>query len=352
MVRKTEGDVEYGPKFEAALGLTLDGEKLSPKNVVALESELLTSPNDVKTRLLLIGYYSKEAGNPSFRQSYLKHRMWLVEKFPKTEFNLDYNPYGFVAKTGPEYQALKAAWLKQVELNKDSPDVIVNAVHFLRVQDLEIADNLLQKWQQREPDNYKWASERAKLYTTQARTKEGDEKNRFYALSVEQFEKALALNKKERSFRRDSDRSSLLQGLSEAAFHSNQLAKAKTYATERLLEFGRDPNNIDFSSIAHDGNIMLGRIALREGDIAKAKEHLLIAGRIANLAIRQMRTWFTPWMILAKELFDKNEKQVVIEFLELCAQAKSDNDKIFRKWIAIIRKGETPSFDIYERWNK
>jgi tetratricopeptide (TPR) repeat protein len=212
--------------------------------------------------------------------------------------------------------------------------------------DTDIALRLLQQCQQLEPASYRWAGELGDLYAFMAGRKEGAEKAGLSVLALEQYEKAITLNKQERSRQRDRDRSALLRDAAEAAFDVGQLAKAKSYATELLLEYGHDLTAYSYSDAAHYGNIILGRIALREGDLAKAKEHLLIAGRTPKLA---GRTFFIPDMNLVRELFAKNERDAVLEYLQLCGTIYESQHKVFQRWEQMVRKGETPSFNIYER---
>ena len=345
---QSQGYIDSYSFFES-LGLAVEAQKLSQKKVIALESLLLKNPNDIRTRVLLINYYIRVGPTRAVGQALVRHRKWLIEKHPEKDFLLDSNPFTSTSQPGPEYQELKDAWLQQLELKKDNKKVILNAASFFARQDPQIAENLLERGQQLEPDDYKWAVELGELHARRAKEKNGEEKTKAFALSIEQFEKALTLNKKERSYQRDTDRISLLRKLSEVAFDAQQLEKAKRFATELLLEFGRDESRYSQTDIAHDENILLGRIALREGDIEKAKKYLLIAGRTAVLAVKAGDRYFMPKMTLAKELFEKNEKQIVIEYLDLFDGFSLEKSKALKKWATMIRKGETPSFDYYAR---
>ncbi|MBV9210655.1 MAG: hypothetical protein JOZ52_08505, partial [Acidobacteria bacterium] len=204
---------------------------------------------------------------------------------------------------------------------------------------------LLRECQRLEPENYKWAGELGKFYRERAEDLSGEEKTKNLTFALEQYEKGITLNKSERSRQRDYDRPVLLKGATYAAFDLGQTAKAKAYASELLLEFGHDLKAASYEDTTHYGNIILGRIALREGDLAKAKEHLLIAGRTPKLA---GRSYFIPDMILARELFEKNEKDAVVEYLQQCEAFYADGRKLLQKWQQMIKRGQTPSFNLHE----
>ena len=98
-------------------------------------------------------------------------------------------------------------------------------------------------------------------------------------------------------------------------------------------------NDWNTGNAIHHGNLVLGRLALQAGDNDKAKSHLLKAGKTSGSP--QLNS-FGPNMTLAKELLDKGEKEVVLEFFQLCAKFwKSDK---LDQWIAIVKDGGIPSF--------
>jgi hypothetical protein len=247
---------------------------------------------------------------------------------------------------GSEYQQLKAVWLRQIELKKNDPQLLYTASQFFRLLEPERTEELLRECQRLEPESYRWAGELGKFYKDRAGDKEGEEQTKNWTLALEQYEKGITLNKSERSRQRDADRPLLLRGAASAAFELGQTAKAKAYASELLLEFGHDLTASTYEDSTHYGNIILGRIALREGDLVKAKEHLLIAGRTPKLA---GRSYFVPDLNLARELFEKNEKETVVEYLQQCEAFYSDGRKLLQKWEQMIKRGQTPSFDLHER---
>jgi hypothetical protein len=137
-------------------------------------------------------------------------------------------------------------------------------------------------------------------------------------------------------------RISLLLKLAPAALAANKAEKAQAYAQE-LLRLGETQSRfVDASGQAtHIGNLILGRIALMTGKVSKAKDHLLAAGRAQGSS--PLKT-FGPNMLLAKELFEKGERDVVIEYFDLCAKFWERDGGKLEQWKSFVRQGKLPNF--------
>jgi hypothetical protein len=130
--------------------------------------------------------------------------------------------------------------------------------------------------------------------------------------------------------------------LAKAAFEAEEFDKARSYATDSLakaaLRHYSDSNN---GYAIHHGNLILGRLALKSGDFQKAKEYLLNAGQISGGATLCS---FGPNMMLAKDLLESGEREVVIQYLKLCANFWHTSDHRAEKWIYAIEQGTIPNF--------
>jgi hypothetical protein len=135
-----------------------------------------------------------------------------------------------------------------------------------------------------------------------------------------------------------------LQFLSRAAklaFWTGNMDKAKEYATEAArLEPSDGPSNEGEG--AHDGNMVLGLIALREGDTEQAKQHLLASAR-TNVSGAMRVTG--PNLSLASELLKRNERDVVVSYLQECKRFWVVGRKGLDTWIEKLRNGESLEFD-------
>jgi hypothetical protein len=135
-------------------------------------------------------------------------------------------------------------------------------------------------------------------------------------------------------------RNPLLPRMARAAFAANEFALAESLANE-ALEAAHHGIFWWTGDAIHQGNIVLGRLALRESKPDAAKRYLLAAGRTpgsGNLGS------LGPNMALAKDLLDLGETATVLEYLESCTQFWIGNRGKLAEWLALVRAGLKPDF--------
>src|SRR5262249_46521360 len=88
-------------------------------------------------------------------------------------------------------------------------------------------------------------------------------------------------------------------------------------------------------------NTILGRIALRSGDVAEAKQYLLASSGPEAAADVSLSG---PTMVLAKELLERGERDVVLEYVQNCESLWPRGENVLEIWIADIKNGKTPNF--------
>lgn len=132
--------------------------------------------------------------------------------------------------------------------------------------------------------------------------------------------------------------------LTEASLRSYEVGKideAESYANELLKQAAEFRSNWNYGNAIHKGNIVLGRIALRNGEINRATEYLHKAGDTPGSP--QLNS-FGPNMTLAKEMLERSETNAVKKYLIQCKKFwEMDNDKL-DFWAFQIDKGQTPEF--------
>src|SRR5215510_2304765 len=109
----------------------------------------------------------------------------------------------------------------------------------------------------------------------------------------------------------------VLSRMAPTALAAGESEKAGDYAKQLLamaVDLRRDWN---YGNAIHVGNLVLGEIALDSGDINEAKRYLLLAGDTPGSP--QLDS-FGPNMLLAKELLEKGERDVVLKYFEKCGQ--------------------------------
>lgn len=135
----------------------------------------------------------------------------------------------------------------------------------------------------------------------------------------------------------------LLDVMARNAFDAGQLDKARDYAQRLIAEAARHKSEWTYGNAIHRGNLVLGRVALKNGDIDKAKSYLLLAGRTPGSP--QLDS-FGPNMSLAQELLERGERRAVLDYLDLCAGFWRDDfaKKQLAEWRAEIQSGRNPDF--------
>ena len=115
--------------------------------------------------------------------------------------------------------------------------------------------------------------------------------------------------------------------------------------SKSLLKFVRSPNLPAF--VRKDGNsehsayVILGLVCLSKGKVASASKMLELASKISPTP--QLRS-FGPNLSLADALLKNGEKQVVLSFLEECADFWDLGGSLIKDWMNQIELGQYPDF--------
>jgi hypothetical protein len=132
-----------------------------------------------------------------------------------------------------------------------------------------------------------------------------------------------------------------LADLAKRALKAGEADKARTYSKQLLQMASQYPKDWNYGNAIYYGNFVLGRIAVQEGNLAQAGRYLVAAG--ATPGSPQLDS-FGPNMTLAKELLEKGQSSVVLQYLALCKNFwKMDYGKL-DKWSATVRRGGVPDF--------
>jgi hypothetical protein len=134
----------------------------------------------------------------------------------------------------------------------------------------------------------------------------------------EQITPSEALSRYEKLFQASAEprqRFYLATKLAPTALAAGETEKAKTYARSLLQQAAAHQDNWNYGNAIEVGNLVLGLIALSAGNLTEAKGYLLEAGKSPGSP--QLNS-FGPNMLLAKELLDRGEREVVIQYFDLC----------------------------------
>jgi len=139
----------------------------------------------------------------------------------------------------------------------------------------------------------------------------------------------------------DSRQFYMLDEVTKAAAYAGAFDKAADYAKELLSEAAKNADDPNYGNAIYDGNMVLGRVALRQGDIVKAGKLLLEAGRTTGST--QLNS-LGPDMTLAEELIEKGERDVVSQFFVLCRRFWASGSLQLNAWSKTVGEGGIPKF--------
>ena len=322
---------EFLHRMGNATTLAMTGRTLSGDQVKELEKKVHDDPDDIDSRTQLLGHYFMGARSArSDRETHAGHVLWLIEHRP--EAGILATPFGEIMSSFVPKQYSKAhdLWLKQCESHFQNLVIINNAVCFFKSADRKQAIELLTKAQTLDPENTHWHEALGKLLLTVAKLPAGDQQTAIDALSA--LEKSLVgIDPMSRFYK--------LSDVAKAALLAGNPDKARQYANELLqmaLEVGRDWN---YGNAVHHGNLVLGHVALLDGNMEAAEAYLLKAGQTPGSP--QLNS-FGPNMQLAKELLELKRTKAVLEYFDLCA--KFWNRPELAKWKADVEIGRIPKF--------
>jgi len=307
---------------------------MSSEEAAQLEEQLKKEPDDLQAHIKLLGYYQRPApvANNNNEATHTKHVLWIIQHHPECE--VVGLPEGTVQqfRDATGYEMAKDAWLDAVKKHDDDARVLGNASQFFMFSDRKLSQELMEKAVKLQPNEARWADKLAHQYALADGSGNVEEKNQ---KALAQFERAQKLSSTplERFYRLDD--------MARAAYAAGDLEKASSYANEVLALVKDHTGNWNCGNAINHGNIVLGRVALKNGDVKKACEFLLKAGETTGSP--QLDS-FGPNMSLAKDLLEKGEKETVLKYFEQCRSFWKLHSNKLDEWKSDIAAGKAPDF--------
>ena len=320
--------------YETAHEAAMAGGKLSGDAAAALERKLEQAPDDLETRTVLLGYYFRNHAGADNQAARRRHVLWLIRNHP--EERVAGLPYAEIDDyLDPDgFRAASSLWKEQADAHGTDVRVLVNASNFFGIRDASFAAQLLERAVKLEPKNGEWPGRLGDLHSRTLIGLEGaDERRTTAARALEHYERALALSSS------NEDRSRYLGDAAEVAFIAGAIDKARTHANELLATAVQ--GRWDHGNALHKGNSVLGRIALREGNVEAARRHLLASATEGSPQLDS----FGPDMDLAKELLEKGERDAVLAYFDLCEKFWELGKERLADWRALVKDGRVPDFE-------
>lgn len=315
--------------------------ELSPEDAAKYEQRLAEYADDIVARTKLISHYSRtrymdygSKRSQAAQDAHIRHLAWMVRHAPDARV-LERGPNSTVSKrmNPVGYVGVAAAWQDQLDQQPTNVAILDRFAAFLSINDRERAIHLLHRAQDLEPMNPTWAERLGASYLRKTISKDWEAE---YPSAPDD-----ALVHFDRAFELHGSADvpvSLQIGRAKAAFKAKRHDLAGTHARAMLLRFEAGGSN-GHGDLVHQAHTILGRIALVQGDVEQAKEHLLASGRTPGSPVLGS---FGPTMVLALELLERDEFGVVGEYLELCSEFWKDDN--LDAWRATVANREMPDF--------
>jgi len=322
-----------GCSGEDAYNLARLGGQMGLADKVSLEEQVAKNPNDVDSRTKLLGYYfSKGRQDADAKSNRQRHVVWLIENAPESEvLGLPYSRLDKVhEKEG--YDRAKQAWLTIVQESPEKLSVLRNASEFFLFYDHKISEEFLLKGQTLDAKDPEWSRLLGRLYSLELMSlPEGAVRKAAADKAYHQYKLAYDLSNA-------VGRDAILDNLARTAFAAGLNDDAKAYATKMLDD---DTDGWNLGNRIHYGNLIFGQIALSEGNIDEAKSRLLLAGKTTGSP--QLNS-YGPNMLLAKELLERGETEVVLEYFELCKKFWALPHSKLEQWADDVKSNRIPQF--------
>ena len=305
------------------------GQRMNAQEAGELESLVAQHPEDLTGRTKLLGhYFMARFTSAEARQKDLEQVLWIIRNRPESK--IAGSPFsGIDAISDREgYNEARQMWLKQTEVHPKNATILGNAAKFCLINDRKMAENLLKEAQTIEPTNLQWPDQLGHLYSWGSNKDDATQ-------ALMEFEKAQAADPEATS------KFARLDELAKSAFAAGEIEKASRYATDLLAQAQKYPHDWNYGNVIHHGNNVLGRVALKQGDVKEADQYLLKAGETPGSPQLQS---FGPNMSLAKDLLEAGEKDTVLRYFELCRKFWGMGAKNLNTWADEVKAGKIPSF--------
>ena len=314
-----------------------------PLSTTELEALLVKEPHNLEVRRVLVDNYFLQIINAETAQAdvnyqaWVDHVFWLITHAPASEVaggpSAMLRPY---LVSDADYERGKKLWLAQTVHFHDNPAVLRNAGSYLRNEDSAVALPILESAYRLAPNDPELAGLLSDIYHKDflARASQPNPDPKLIQQALTLGEIALNDTPRRRYYR--------LGKIAMMAWEAGAFLKAHQYAAELLEIAEHYRSDWNFGNAIHDGNILLGRLSLREGDIEEACRRLLEAGRTPGSP--QLNS-LGPDLTLAQELLGANRKEAVLQYLELCSHFWALGQQSLEQWRMTIIANQTPNFE-------
>jgi hypothetical protein len=308
------------------------GMQLPDPDASCYEAMAPAHPAERALRVMLLHYYRPARRGLAGHVALKQHILWLIRNAPECPA---YLPSLGLIGDAAEYAQARDLWLEHVKKNPSNATVIGHAAQFFIIFDKALSESLFRQAQAHDPTTGEWHRRLAHLYSLRIPRRGKPDRKQVAAKILDELRAGFA---------KESDheaRMHMLADLAKAGLEAGEEDSAWVDACAALRAAEQEHDRDAESHAIHEANTVLGRLALRRGDVEKAKRHLLDSVQLRGSPV--MRS-FGPCMLLADELLAHGERDVVVNYIRQCGTFwKCENGRIAR-WIDLIQRGRHPHF--------
>ena len=321
----------------------LRGQGFSAKAAAAQGRQLTVNADDYPAHLSLLGCHwnsallNKPLSSALAMPGYRQQVFWLIRNHPESLL-FSRQPLGVPRRyAATAFGADKMLWQTQLIKQPDSALLLGNAAEYYLLSEKALAAQYLLRAQALEPNNPEWPDKLGELHRLQGPDPSPAAVRQSAIKALAEYEAAASLANKTSQPNTSAD-------LAKTAFDAGEYDKARRYA-EALLQRGQSqqPNGHDSNDDVHAANLVLGLLALRDGDTTAAEAHLLAMGRVSGSPVLDS---FGPNMRLAKELLAQKDSRPVLAYFDECAKfwTYQPGRVSLAAWTADVKQGKMPNF--------
>lgn len=329
------------PAGFATMSFVDEGHSLTPEAAAAQEKVLAAHPDDPAAHGRLLGYYSATRFDVPWLHSaaYAQQIFWFIRNDPEEPFFWGEPNVLLLRRDNPAgFEQGKTLWLKQIAAHPSRTAILSNAAKYCLQSDDETAERLLRRAETLEPNNPDWPQQLGQLYELQS-TMHSSVRPEPARKALAEYEAAFNLSTS------DITKDFLLTNLATTAYNAGEYDKARRYASkllalaQQLAQSGEPDYFKRGDKATYTANLVVGRLALRDGRPAEAEACLLTMGRLFSSSIKSA---FGPNMSLARDLLLAGRRDAALGYLDECG--KVWNDPALAEWRSAIQQGKTPDF--------
>ncbi|MDA7645560.1 hypothetical protein N8642_04295 [bacterium] len=317
----------------AATNLARSGRKLTSEQVEKFEKKATDGELSERGRVRLFGYYEAKGWDDNeARRARARHILWFVENRPEAEVLRSYASRLDPRLDLPAYVQAKALWMKYLEKFPENLTIMANAAELFRYGDSDLCIEILKAAGKFDPDNGIWAKRLGDSYRLRLSNSSLKGRNEAALLTLNAFERAYRLLS-------GLDRSFVLDDLARWAYLAGDREKALKYS-KLMVEAPKGP--IYRGRGTHHGHTVFGLIAMDDGDVERAKEHLLDS---VTFPVGKSVTLFSGDFRLARRLVELGEAETVKTFIEEGSPHVSAIKSRKLEWLESLDSGIMPNFE-------